>query len=102
MAELNSEEAVKDTILHEIAHALSPQFGHGPAWRQKCLEIGANPNRCYDDQVVTPGLKWKGTCPVCSVVLQKARKPRMKSWHRNCGDINHLMVWQRNQEQAVL
>jgi len=30
---LNEENVVKDTILHEIAHALTPYNGHGTQWR---------------------------------------------------------------------
>jgi hypothetical protein len=38
---------VKDTILHEIAHALlPPRTGHGKLWKAKCMEIGAKPLRC--------------------------------------------------------
>jgi hypothetical protein len=38
---------VKDTILHEIAHALlPPRSGHGKLWKAKCVEIGAKPQRC--------------------------------------------------------
>src|SRR4051794_7171378 len=52
---LNDEPQVRDTILHEIAHSLTPGDGHGPAWRRKCAEIGANPRRCYgDDEVISP------------------------------------------------
>jgi predicted SprT family Zn-dependent metalloprotease len=52
---LNGEEQVRDTILHEIAHALTPDDGHGPAWRAKCREVGAKPERCYgEDDVVAP------------------------------------------------
>lgn len=42
-------EAVRDVILHEIAHALcGPGEGHGPRWRAKCAEIGAVPARIHD------------------------------------------------------
>ena len=41
------EIEVKDTILHEIAHALLPlRSGHGKLWKAKCVEIGAKPQRC--------------------------------------------------------
>jgi predicted SprT family Zn-dependent metalloprotease len=41
------ELEVKDTILHEIAHALlPPRTGHGKLWKAKCVEIGAKPQRC--------------------------------------------------------
>ena len=93
---LNNEEAVRDTILHEIAHALSPMMGHGEIWKAKCMEIGANPSRCYGDEVATPALAWKGTCPVCGLIIKKSRKPRFKSWHRHCGNVGQLIVWERN------
>lgn len=35
-----------DTLRHEVAHALvGPEADHGYLWRQKCREIGANPER---------------------------------------------------------
>ncbi len=40
-------EFANDQILHEIAHALLPAWeGHGSAWRNKCVEIGAIPHEC--------------------------------------------------------
>ena len=38
--------AIKDIILHEIAHALvGPKHGHDATWRAMCVRIGAKPNR---------------------------------------------------------
>jgi predicted SprT family Zn-dependent metalloprotease len=51
---LNPIDQVRDTLLHEIAHALTPGDGHGRAWKAKCLQIGAQPRRCYNDDTVTP------------------------------------------------
>src|SRR5436853_7647176 len=52
---LNPIEEVRDTILHEIAHALTPGANHGPRWRAMCRQIGARPARCFaEEQVVTP------------------------------------------------
>src|SRR5690554_5113054 len=49
---LNAEAEVRDTILHEIAHALTPGDGHGDRWKAICRRIGANPSRCYTDHTV--------------------------------------------------
>ena len=44
---LNEIEQVRDTLLHEIAHALTPGAGHGPRWQAQCVAIGARPQRCF-------------------------------------------------------
>lgn len=36
------EEDVLDTILHEIAHALTPGAGHGPIWKHVAKSIGCS------------------------------------------------------------
>ena len=41
--EHNSLEAIRDTLLHEIAHALvGPGHGHDAVWKCQCLRIGAS------------------------------------------------------------
>jgi predicted SprT family Zn-dependent metalloprotease len=54
----NSEEAVTDTILHEIAHALTPGHGHDHVWRLACVKIGAKPDRCYNPKEVVTRPRW--------------------------------------------
>lgn len=45
----NTLEQAKDTILHEIAHALTPNCGHGKKWKAVAREIGAVPRaKTYD------------------------------------------------------
>jgi predicted SprT family Zn-dependent metalloprotease len=65
LVELNDEPKVRDTLLHEIAHALCPRGAHhGPEWYAKAVEIGCDGNRCYKtDDVVLPTSPWVGTCP---------------------------------------
>ena len=39
---------IKNTILHEIAHALvGSQHGHSQIWRKKAREIGCDASRCH-------------------------------------------------------
>lgn len=45
-AEVLDEKIIKNTILHEIAHAITPGANHGPLWRQACVRIGARPETC--------------------------------------------------------
>jgi predicted SprT family Zn-dependent metalloprotease len=48
------EEHARDTILHEIAHALVGwNAQHGPDWQRMARLIGANPERRADGQTKT-------------------------------------------------
>lgn len=54
-------EDIRDTILHEIAHAIAGfKAAHGPAWKAVCRRIGAKPERCYDSSKVIM-LRWMPT-----------------------------------------
>lgn len=57
MQQMN-EEFVRDTILHEIAHALTPGHNHDYVWKAKCREIGAKPERCFKDVVKNNKGQW--------------------------------------------
>lgn len=71
----NDEPAVRDTILHEIAHALAGhKAGHGPAWRRKCVEVGAEPRRC--GEATMPAGKWRATCPTCGEHFTRHHRPK--------------------------
>jgi len=65
LTRLLSEDEVRDTILHEIAHALiGPGHGHGPEWKEQARAIGCNASRGYSGGIHVPK-KWRGTCPNC-------------------------------------
>ena len=65
LTELNDETTVKNTILHEIAHALTGSgVGHGRQWKQVARSIGCDAQVLYDSRsVVTPEHKYIGICP---------------------------------------
>jgi predicted SprT family Zn-dependent metalloprotease len=62
---LNDQWPVRDTILHEIAHALcSISDKHGPNWKRMCVRIGANPQALTDvSSIIAPVGNVVGTCP---------------------------------------
>ena len=60
-AEQEELNEIKNTILHEIAHALvGPKHGHNEIWKQKALEIGCDAERYHD--VVFSNPTYKLTC----------------------------------------
>jgi predicted SprT family Zn-dependent metalloprotease len=97
---LNSEADVRDTLLHEIAHALAGPVGHGPLWKAICVQIGARPRRCT--QAAMPPGRWRATCPNCRRVHHRHRRPRsLVGWHcLFCGPVRGQIVWSRHQSAA--
>lgn len=75
-------EDIRDTILHEIAHALAGfKAAHGPAWKAVCRRIGAKPERCYDSsKVVMPKGSLQATCGGCLTVFTRHKAVRKGSW----------------------
>ena len=78
--ELNEEKDVEDTILHEIAHALSfirygtKGKGHGRLWKKVCKEIGATPERVHKGILEYPDnhYKYVDTCG-CDITYKRHR-----------------------------
>ena len=64
---------IRDTILHEIAHALvGPQHGHDAVWRQKAREIGCTATRCHSLSFARA--KWVMTCPNGCFSVERHRR----------------------------
>lgn len=41
-----TDEAIEETTIHEIAHALTRGHNHDNVWKTKCVELGGNGQRC--------------------------------------------------------
>lgn len=61
---LHSAEQVRDTVLHEIAHALvGPGHGHDAVWRATAVRIGGSGERCVPSDAPKVEGPWVGVCP---------------------------------------
>lgn len=101
---LNSEDAVTNVILHEIAHGLAgAKAGHGARWREIAVSIGCDAKRLYDSQeIVVPAKRFVGTCPNCGVEVRVDRRKRSacaaccKAHNNGRFSAAFLFVWARN------
>lgn len=99
----NEEADIRDTILHEMAHAFARYiYGrvqpHGPEWKLVCREIGCTGNRVRKHAVVnTKGdyeLRHKDTGQVFAYYY---RKPR-----RIVESIHNGRLWIRGKKQETM
>ncbi len=71
----NDAEVCRDTVLHELAHALAPRDNqHGKDWKKKCVEIGAIPEEylSYDNY---PQLRMPRCFTKIEEITEKFRAP---------------------------
>lgn len=97
---LNTESEVLNTILHEIAHELAgPHAGHNWLWKEKCIEIGARPERCYTRaQKKTPVPKYIAVCPAGHKTQGHRRNKVSCSRCLPYFSREHMFVWSLNPE----
>lgn len=86
----HSYDEVLDTILHEIAHGLTPGHHHDHVWKRKAIEIGCNGRRCYDVKgdladAREQASKVIGVCPKCKEKFFKTRMPKRNLWCKCTG-----------------
>lgn len=102
LAELNDWTETKDTVLHEIAHALAGSgHGHDDTWKNICKEIGATPERCYGDSVERPPAKYVAICPKCQKIYLRNRMPRGRRYScskcsNGCFNADYLLEFKNN------
>jgi predicted SprT family Zn-dependent metalloprotease len=94
LTRLNDIDEVRDVILHEIAHALTTDRGHGRLWKAKARMVGCRPERCRPASVHQPPPRFVGTCPACGYKTTAYRRNRV-----SCGKCDttfnpvYLLVW---------
>jgi hypothetical protein len=96
LTRLHPPGEVRDTVLHEIAHALAgPGAGHGPRWRAQARAIGCTGRRCVSpDAPRLPGA-WLGVCPAGHTVERHRRPERVLACPR-CApafSVDHVFEW---------
>lgn len=70
-----SKEEVKETILHEIAHAIAGAgANHGPKWQQVAKSIGCTAQRCHNVDTSSVA-NYIGECD-CDTPHHRVRRPR--------------------------
>ena len=93
-----SEANIKDTILHEIAHALTRGHGHDKVWKAMCVKIGAKPERCAttkDSPSVKP--RYVAVDNKGAIVARYFRKPNA----RTCQALADRKMWYKVDNQKV-
>jgi predicted SprT family Zn-dependent metalloprotease len=77
---LYSEEQVRDTVLHEIAHALAgPRHGHDRVWRATAERIGCSATRCVPETAPRVEGSFVGVCAAGHRTTAHRRPVRVRS-----------------------
>ena len=89
-------EHVRDTILHEIAHALvGPNHGHDAVWRMKAREIGCTATRCHTLEFAAP--PWEMYCPMGCFTSPRHRRTA----NLVCAKCKTAVQYRRGQDGAI-
>jgi predicted SprT family Zn-dependent metalloprotease len=103
LTRLNPEHVVRDTVLHEIAHALTPGAGHGPRWRSEARRLGAAPRPCVDAaELSLPPAPYALVCDACGARLPRYRRPRRRFVCRSCFERHRRGLGPRPQPLRVV
>lgn len=105
LARLHSPDEVRETLLHEIAHALTGHaHGHDAVWVARARSIGGNGLRCVPADAPTVTAGWLGVCPAGHTAERHRRPERVQSCARCSRDfsVDHLLEWTHHGRPAVM
>lgn len=97
----NDIERCKETILHEIAHALAgSQAGHGPVWVRQARALGIKGERCFTGEDTTLVGHYFGYCERCGdrPVSSRVQTP---SPGYICKKHRKLLIWKDRRGNVV-
>jgi len=78
-------EELKDTVIHEAAHALCPGEHHSPVWRQKFISMGGSGTRLHMGVPVKRTRGWRIECPnACFEPFVRARRVHQTATCNTC------------------
>jgi predicted SprT family Zn-dependent metalloprotease len=102
---VHSVDEVRDTVLHEIAHALvGARHGHDAHWRAVAVSIGCSGQRCVSPDAPTAPAAWLGVCSA-GHTLERHRRPERVMACGRCSrafDLRHVYSWTHHGRPAVL
>lgn len=93
LAMCGNHEDIRETVLHEIAHALvGCQHGHGEVWKAKAIEIGCSGDRLVklEKPLATP--KYLIRCACCAINALRHRRPTSLKPCAKCATVPTLYV----------
>lgn len=104
LTRLHDEAEVRETVLHEIAHALvGPRHGHDAVWKAAARRIGCTGERCLSPEAPRVDAPWIGTCPGGHTVQRHRRPERVYFCGRCKGDpANRLLDWRHRGRQVAM
>lgn len=87
-------EQIRQTCLHEVAHAATPGCHHNRVWLRVARQMGYTGGRTCGDVPQAPG-RWQATCPGCGRTSHRYRTPkRLDGWHcKKCGRTRGALTW---------
>ncbi len=105
LVRLHGAEEVRDTVLHEIAHALvGPRHGHDQVWRATAQRIGCTGRRCVPAEAPRIAGPWLGIC-AAGHVLDRHRRPERVIACSQCSpnfSPAHLFEWTHRGRPAAM
>ncbi len=87
--EENFAKKFRNTVLHEIAHILSPTRGHKKEWRTIAREIGCTGDRCHKLALADGFKKRRSRYVIARCQCREGRLPARKGVEYTCGYCKH-------------